>query len=76
MSVTAFTAAFAASTEGTVVAFDRKAKVIVLDDKTVWTIVGSEDAVPATLKAGDVIVIDYVSTGDDGIQKISTITIK
>ena len=76
MTVTTFTAAFADNTEGTIVAFDRKARIIVLDDKTVWTTVGSEDAIPANLKAGDTVAIEYVTSGDDGVQKIETITIK
>ncbi len=76
MSVTTFTTAFADNTEGTIVAFDRKAKIIVLDDKTVWTTVGSEDAIPENLKAGDVVTIEYVTSGDDGVQKISAITIR
>jgi len=76
MFVSASPAAFADSTEGTVVAYDRKANIVVLDDKTVWTTIGSEDVIPATLQAGDVVTIEYVTSGDDGVQKIDSITIK
>jgi hypothetical protein len=68
--------ASADSTTGTVVAYDRKANIVVLSDKTIWTTVGSEKAIPADLKAGDRIVITYDSPGDDGVREIQSITIQ
>ena len=73
--VSTLSLAHADSTEGTILAFDRKANIIVLKDKTVWTLEGSEAAVPADLKAGDRVKIDYSAEGEDGISKIDSITV-
>ncbi len=68
--------AFADSTTGTVVAYDRKANIVVLADKTVWTTKGSEKAIPDSLKAGDRVLISFDSPGDDGVREIKSITIQ
>jgi hypothetical protein len=47
--------------------------LIVLEDKTVWSLEGSDATPPADLKAGDRIEIDFLSAGDDGITKIQTV---
>ena len=65
--------AFADDTSGTVVAYDRVAHVIVLDDNSVWT-VPADFALPDNLVAGDRIVIDYQSNGDNGVGKYLSIT--
>lgn len=68
--------AFAADVvEGTVLAFDRKANVIVLKDKTVWSLAVLEGALPEKLKAGDRIEIRYDSNEDDGLKAIYSIKI-
>ena len=72
----AASAALADSTGGTIVAYDRLANVIVLDDNTIWEIVPKDLPLPADLKAGDNIVIDFVSAGDSGVGKINSITRK
>ncbi|SIT18789.1 hypothetical protein SAMN05421759_1352 [Roseivivax lentus] len=66
---------FADSTTGTVLAFDRQANVIVLTDKTVWSLETLKD-VPAELKAGGVIEIDFRSNADNGWDKINAVVIK
>lgn len=71
--VSTYSMALADSTTGAIVAYDRVAKRIVLDDKTVWTLEGSEAAAPADLKAGDRVAIDYDTAGEDGITKIGSI---
>lgn len=65
--------AFADDVTGTVIAYDRVAHVIVLDDNSVWT-VPADFAVPEDLIAGDKIIIDYQSNGDNGVGKYLTIT--
>lgn len=67
--------AFADSTQGTVVAFDRVAKVLVLADKTVWSLETLKE-IPADLKSGDAVTIDFTSNADNGWGKINAITIK
>ena len=65
--------ALADSTTGAVVAYDRKAQVIVLEDKTIWSLEGSKAELPADLQAGERIEIDYESGGDNGIIAINTV---
>lgn len=65
--------AFADSVVGEIVAYDRKANRIVLEDKTIWTLEGSDVEVPPDLKAGDRVEIDFESEGDEGISKIDSI---
>lgn len=64
--------AAAEETTGTIQAYDRLAHVIVLEDKTVWQFPGALE-LPADLKAGDKVKIDYTASGD-GISKINSIT--
>ncbi len=69
------TSALADSTAGVVVAFDRVAKVLELDDKTVWDLAPAGDLVPEGLVAGDQVTIEYVSAGDSGVGKITSISV-
>ena len=61
------------SVTGTILAFDRVARVIVLDDKSVWPIVPKDFPIPDDLVAGEKIRIDYVSNGDNGIGRVAAI---
>jgi hypothetical protein len=66
-----FTApAFADQTSGTILAYDRLANIIVLTDKSYWTI-NDKTLVPADLAAGDKVQIVFTSDGDNGIGKVS-----
>jgi hypothetical protein len=65
--------AFADSVVGKILAYDRVATIIVMDDKTVWTREGTTTDVPPELKAGDKVTIDYETAGEDGITKISSL---
>lgn len=58
-----------------ILAFDRKANIIVLTDKTVWTLAGGDMVVPEGLKAGDVVTMVYKPVGDDGLGKVTEITL-
>lgn len=66
------TPVLADETAGTVLAFDRVAKIIVLDDKTIWP-VGEATEVTADLVAGDKVKIIYVGGGDAGVASITSI---
>jgi hypothetical protein len=59
--------------EGTVLAFDRKANVLIFTDKTVWPLEKLVSALPADLNAGDRVRIQYDSNEDDGITAIHSI---
>ncbi|MGB3315410.1 MAG: hypothetical protein WBB85_13430 [Albidovulum sp.] len=66
------TPALADETTGTVIAFDRAARVIVLDDKTIWPLGEATETSP-DLVAGDVVKIIYVGGGDAGVDKITSV---
>lgn len=74
--LTAFAAvpALADNTSGTILAFDRVAHIIVLEDNTIWNIVPVDLALPEDLKAGDKITIDFQTNGDNGVGSINSIT--
>ena len=61
-------------TDGTVLAIDRKAKTLVLIDRTVWALDTMESSLPADLKAGDRIEINYASD-EEGVSAIRDIQI-
>jgi len=65
--------AFASSVKGTVIAYDRMAKRLVLDDKTVYSF-EADIVMPESLTAGDEVEIDFES-GEDGVDKVNSVTI-
>ena len=67
--------AFADEVTGTILAYDRVAGVIVLDDKTIWSL-ELMDTVPVGLMAGDTVDIAFETAGEDGMTKIDSITKK
>ena len=62
-------------TEGTVLAHDRKANILVMSDKSVFPLEKAEGPVPEGLKAGDRVEITYTSNEDDGIVAIHSIQV-
>lgn len=60
--------------EGTILAFDREARLLVFDDKSTWSLRGMRGKVPFGLDAGDRIEIEY-EPGDDGVAIIHEISI-
>ena len=72
LTVTALPA-FADSTSGTILAFDRVERIIVMTDKTVWELPQSLE-LPEKLMAGDKITIDFDSNGDSGVGSYNSIT--
>lgn len=64
--------AYADQTEGIILAFDRKAHLLVLIDKTVWEL-PAELSVPDTLGAGDRVLLTYQTAGEDGITSIDAL---
>lgn len=61
--------------QGTVLAYDRKANILVLTDRSVFPLEKLEGSVPSGLKSGDRVEIKYDSNEDDGITKISSISV-
>ena len=64
--------AFADEASGKIVAFDRVANVIVLDDKTIWPL-GEATETSADLVAGDEVTIVYTGSEDAGVDKITSV---
>jgi len=59
-------------TQGTILALDRKARVLILQDRTVWALELMKSEIAAHLKAGDRIEISYESD-EEGISAIRSI---
>lgn len=66
--------ASADSTSGRVLSYDRVARSLVMNDRTVYTL-STETQIPETLSAGDEISVEFQSPGEDGIAKVVSITI-
>lgn len=64
--------ALADETSGTVLAYDRVAMVIVLDDKTVYQL-SDKTEVAENLVAGDMVRIVYAGGGDAGIGAVTSV---
>jgi hypothetical protein len=60
--------------EGTVLLYDRKARILVLTDRTKWPLESLKAEAPGALKAGDRVRIDYESD-EEGISAINSIEI-
>lgn len=75
VSVAALPAHAQNNAEGEVLAFDRKANILVFTDKTVWPLSKLTGAVPEGLKAGDRVSISYSGNEDDGVVEISNIKV-
>ncbi|KAF0676396.1 hypothetical protein [Profundibacterium mesophilum] len=67
--------AFADSVTGEVVAYDRVANILVLDDKTIWTLSDVGGVAPDELEAGMSVSITYEALGEDGYSKVESIVI-
>lgn len=65
--------ALADTTEGLVLAYDRAAQILVLADKTVWTLPG-DLAVPANLGHGDRVFLEFTSQGEDGMGPVDALS--
>ena len=61
--------------ESAVLAYDRKANIIVLRDKTVWDLDLLAEPLTEDFSAGDKIEIRYESNEDDGVQVIHSIAL-
>ena len=62
------------ATDGTVLVYDRKARLLVLTDRTVWSLELLKSSLPAGIEAGSRVHIQYQSD-EDGIIAIDSITL-
>jgi len=56
-------------TEGTLLAYDRKANILIMKDRTLWPLAELKSPLPAGLASGDRIEIRYESD-EDGLSSI------
>ena len=56
--------------DGTVLAYDRKARIIVFEDKSVMPLANLQGEIPEDLVAGDRIEVSFESNEDDGIYVV------
>ena len=73
--VVSASASYADTFKGTVIAFDREANVIVIDDKSVFNFEGQGVMVPDDLKAGNTIEIESEGEGEDGYGNLTSVKI-
>ena len=74
LGLTALSApASAAETTGTILAYDRLANIIVLQDKSSWTL-DAKTLVPSDLMAGDKVTLTFASDGDNGAKPATKLT--
>lgn len=71
----AVSSAIADSVKGEILAYDRKAGLIVLTDKTVWSLEGSTSEVPENLNAGTMVMIETTDGAEEGIGTVTAIEI-
>lgn len=67
------TSAQADEVTGDVLAFDRVAGVIVMEDKSVFTL-PNPDVIPVDLQAGETVTIVFKTDGDNGLTSVQSIT--
>lgn len=73
MAAATTTHAFADIQIGKVAAYDRVAKLLVMEDKTIFTLEDFKGEVPADLQAGDQVEIDTSGGGEDGYGVVLSI---
>ena len=61
--------------QGTILAYDRKANVLVFNDRSVFPLEKLQGSPPPDLKAGDRVEISYDSNEDDGVTAIFSIKV-
>ena len=64
--------AIADETTGEVLAYDRLANRLVLEDRTIWEL--GSTTVPTDLAAGDVVTVEFTTAGDNGVGTIVSLT--
>ena len=68
--------AFADTVEGKIVAYDRKAHVLVMEDRTIYSLTNYDAPVLAELKAGDNVKIEFQGEGEDGYGLVTSVEVK
>ena len=75
LSILSSSPVFADSVTSLVVAYDRVANRVVLEDNTVFSFDPAGVEIPITLSAGDEVTITFQSSEEEGIEQIDSIVI-
>ena len=67
---------FADTIEGKIVAYDRKAQLIVMEDRSIYSLAGYDAPLLAELEAGDMVSIETEGGGEDGYGIVTEITLQ
>ena len=62
------------SESGTVLAYDRKAQLLILEDKSTWSLASMQNSLPIGITAGDRVRIEYGS-GEDGSRQVHEVRV-
>lgn len=62
--------------EGKVVAYDRKAQLLVMEDRSIYSLAGYDAPLLAELEAGDMVLIETKGEGEDGYGLVTEITVQ
>ena len=62
------------SASGTVLAFDRVARMLVLDDKSAWLLEDMQNSLPIRITIGDRVRVEYESA-EDGTQRVREVRV-
>ncbi len=73
LALAAAAPASADETTGRILAYDRLANVLVMADRTVWTL-PADLLVPADMEAGDRVRMVYGTAGEDGVTRMNSLT--
>lgn len=69
------TPVLADTTAGTVFTYDEDLGLLIMNDRTIWQL-GTDTIRPETLAAGDKVVINFTSAGDDGVASVDMISMQ
>lgn len=69
-------ASFSDTISGKIIAYDRKAEVVVMEDRSVYSLADYDAPVLAELQAGDIVKIETTGEGEDGYGLVTEITIQ
>ena len=61
---------------GQVLSFNPATQILVLEDKSSWSLKDGGIAAPVGLAAGQTVTIDFTTNGDNGFGKINSVVIQ
>ena len=75
MALAMASVSFADTVTGKVVAYDRKAQVVVMEDRSIYSLANYDAPILSELEAGDTVKIETTGEGEDGYGLVTEVTI-